>query len=357
MTSPKQSASDAAASKKPDKNPRLGLKSLLVYGLRLIFIVVLVGAVLLGGYALYRSYRQQHKINMLVQQISVQKQQLIQVSENLLTAKSQLSQLAKQPQKTTTSPPPVVAQPVQPPQMHMDNLYRVAAKIQVELALSLLVHRQPASDIVALLNQAKRDLAPLGHSAMTLTTLLTQTSNQIALLPTLSPTRVARHAQWLSAHLFTLQLISIMKPKVHKETPTPGASPGHWHAQLASSWHWLRQFLVVRHDDHISQNFLYLSDRLYFMHTLDVLLQQAVWASWQGNTQAYQQALTVLRQRIERFTQAGTAQTRWLSILAKMQKMPVAYPSTQEKAALTQILQNLQVLMHRTPMTESEKHA
>ncbi len=325
--------------------------------LAVIALIISIGALMISLKSYHHINQQRLDDQQIQQKLTDYNQQL----NNTTVALSQMQRQMTGLLRKHTAKPHIRAQAVQASKPHahvepsINVLYVMSAKINVNLALNMLVSRQPVRNIVLLLDQAKRDLAPLGQQATTITTLIAQTSQQISMLPTLSPNRIAQDIQQLSSSLPTLTLSPIVMPS-HPAVSARSSVDKDWRAYANQSWHWLKQFLVIRHDDHLSQHLIYQSDRMHFVQLMQVYLQQAIWANWQGHQKPYQRALAMVGYDVRHFTQANAAQNAWLKKLAVLSKKSVAYASVNQQAALIQIGHSLQVLAH-TLAIEGSQHA
>lgn len=320
----------------------------------LIALVIAIGALVISLENYHYMDQQRAQSSQFEQKLGHYQQQLAHIQTKLSQAQVDINKLlSKHLTHQHASQEALQPHPHRHVLSSVNILYVTSANIHVNLALTMLLDRQPVKNIILLLDQAKRDLAPLGQQATTITTLIAQTSQQISLLPTLSPNVIDKSIQQLSSSLSELTLAPIHSSVKHISSQTMPADKD-WRAYANQSWHWLKQFLVIRYDKRLSQHLIYQSDRVHFMQLMQVYLQQAVWASWQGHQQQYQQVLAVVAHDISQFTQRDSAQRAWLAQLTVLSKKTVAYGDANQQAALIQISHSLQILAHTLALKESQ---
>lgn len=232
-------------------------------------------------------------------------------------------------------------------QRQQDQLYLSAAKINLDLARALLSNQQDKTLVLSLLSQANRDLAPLGSRAELLSQLINQSIHRASMFAELDPQALDQQLVYLDQHIGTLKLKApLEKTNTDSSLSQQSQNKTAWKTHLKASWQAIKQYLVIRHDDHLSDHLLYEADRVNAWQAIRVALAEARWAVWHGDQQAYKKAMLNAHNVVVRYTSANQAQEKWLAAFARAELQPVAYTDQAIQTTLAQLSHGIQIINH-----------
>ncbi|MDO8953866.1 MAG: uroporphyrinogen-III C-methyltransferase [Gammaproteobacteria bacterium] len=222
------------------------------------------------------------------------------------------------------------------PQVTLHHLNFESARVNVQLAHSLLWQHQSPSRVSTQLNLVEDALQMAGPSAQDLLHQIQGLNTLVNSLPAIDVDAVSSKLDQLSQGLASLQFVPAITPNsadlsasVATQTQLSG-----WKTGLAHSWQQLKSFLIIRTDNQVGPNLVSESARFDAIRSLQLSIDQAKWDMITGN-QHYAQDLDQLQTQVQSLTVNNPAQQAWLSQLQALRAIPAVYPSDKLQAVET----------------------